>query len=421
MVAARTGRDATPEGTDEDFPICRCAAGCRDGVMRQWASPPPYPVGAVPYVPPLWRESRFGLEAAQLLRSPVWRGLGVPPGDGPACCSCPGSWPATARSATMTKWLRAHGYRTRRAGIRANVGCSEEACAAARGAPGGARRRTGERVAIIGQSRGGVLARAVAARRPDLVSGIVTLGAPTRVDAPRPPARAAPGRRARCARHRPRPRPLLPALPARACCAAFRDATSPARFRPTSYVAVYSRTDGIVDWRACLDPAADKLVEIRASHCGMAVNEGVHRAWRGAGALAAARRRRAAARRPQAAIWPSAEAVEADRRPAMLLSRRCVAVPGGEHRQVAVAHDAARRDASRSARRGRGGGRSTQSRRRRPRRRRRSRCRPERATRCRRRAARAAGRPGRPRRTRPARRAAGRAVPRPCRDPWALG
>ena len=50
---------------------------------------------------------------------------------------------------------------------------------AARGAAGGVRRGPGERVAIIGQSRGGVFARALAVRRPDLVSGIVTLGAPT--------------------------------------------------------------------------------------------------------------------------------------------------------------------------------------------------------------------------------------------------
>ena len=42
------------------------------------------------------------------------------------------------------------------------------------------------------------------------------------------------------------------------------------------YIAVYSRTDGIVDWRACLDPGADELVEIRASHCGMAVNQGAY-------------------------------------------------------------------------------------------------------------------------------------------------
>ncbi len=42
------------------------------------------------------------------------------------------------------------------------------------------------------------------------------------------------------------------------------------------YVWVYSRSDGIVDWRACLDGAADELVEIRASHCGMAVSVDVY-------------------------------------------------------------------------------------------------------------------------------------------------
>ena len=39
------------------------------------------------------------------------------------------------------------------------------------------------------------------------------------------------------------------------------------------YVSVYSKRDGVVDWHSCLDPAADH-VEIRASHCGMAVSRG---------------------------------------------------------------------------------------------------------------------------------------------------
>ena len=39
---------------------------------------------------------------------------------------------------------------------------------------------------------------------------------------------------------------------------------------------MYSRSDGIVDWHACLDPAAQQ-VEVRASHCGMAVSSGVYR------------------------------------------------------------------------------------------------------------------------------------------------
>src|SRR3954465_11267245 len=90
---------------------------------------PHIPIGAVPRVPPLWRESRVGLEAAQLLRSPIWRGAGMAPGEGRPVLLVPGFMAGDGTLATMTMWLRANGYRTRRAGIRANVGCSEEACA----------------------------------------------------------------------------------------------------------------------------------------------------------------------------------------------------------------------------------------------------------------------------------------------------
>jgi hypothetical protein len=35
------------------------------------------------------------------------------------------------------------------------------------------------------------------------------------------------------------------------------------------FTAIYSRRDGIVDWKACIDPAA-KPVEVSTSHVGMA-------------------------------------------------------------------------------------------------------------------------------------------------------
>jgi hypothetical protein len=38
-----------------------------------------------------------------------------------------------------------------------------------------------------------------------------------------------------------------------------------------------SRSDGIVDWRACLDPQAEQI-EVDSSHCGMSVNVDVFRA-----------------------------------------------------------------------------------------------------------------------------------------------
>jgi hypothetical protein len=41
-------------------------------------------------------------------------------------------------------------------------------------------------------------------------------------------------------------------------------------------IAVHSRSDAIVDWRACLDPHAEQ-VEIDSSHCGMSVHPGVYR------------------------------------------------------------------------------------------------------------------------------------------------
>jgi triacylglycerol lipase len=37
------------------------------------------------------------------------------------------------------------------------------------------------------------------------------------------------------------------------------------------FTAIYSKRDGIVDWRACIDPSAEP-VEVTASHVGMAVD-----------------------------------------------------------------------------------------------------------------------------------------------------
>jgi pimeloyl-ACP methyl ester carboxylesterase len=224
----------------------------------------------------MWRETRLGLEAAQLFRSPIWRGAGVEPGDGRPVLLIPGFMAGDGTLATMTKWLRSNGYWTSRAGIGNNIGCSQDACERIEERLEALAARTGSRAAIIGQSRGGVFARVVASRRPDLVSGIVTLGAPTvgmlrvhplvllqvglvgALGTGRVPGLF----RMSCLRG--------------ACCEPFRnDLTQP--FPPeVRYVCVYSRSDGIVDWHACLDGAADELVEIRASHCGMAVSRGAY-------------------------------------------------------------------------------------------------------------------------------------------------
>jgi hypothetical protein len=38
-----------------------------------------------------------------------------------------------------------------------------------------------------------------------------------------------------------------------------------------AFTAIYSKRDGIVDWRACVDPLAEP-VEVNASHVGMALD-----------------------------------------------------------------------------------------------------------------------------------------------------
>ena len=79
------------------------------------------------------------------------------------------------------------------------------------------------------------------------------------------------------------------------CCAVFWERPRARRCRTgVGFVSVYSRSDGVVDWHACLDPRADEHLEIRASHCGM----GMHpRAWR---AVADALERLRAGREPRA-------------------------------------------------------------------------------------------------------------------------
>jgi hypothetical protein len=60
------------------------------------------------------------------------------------------------------------------------------------------------------------------------------------------------------------------------CCAAFRDDLAAPMPPGVQAIAVHSRSDAIVDWRACLDPHA-RVVEVDSSHCGMSVHPAVYR------------------------------------------------------------------------------------------------------------------------------------------------
>jgi len=246
-------------------------------------------------LPPIWREGRLGIEAASLFRDPIHRGHGVVDAGGQPVLLIPGFLAGDDSLGIMTRWLRRTGHRTRKAGMRSNVDCSaavlerlEERLEIMAG-------RRGEKVAIIGQSRGGNLAKVLAVRRPDLVSGIVALGS-AQLDpfAIHPLVRAqvlAVGTLGTL-----RVRGLFRhSCRSGECCRTFWEDLSRRVPPGVGYVSIYSRSDGIVQWRACLDEGA-RLVEIDSSHCGMAVHPDAYRVIAGALAEFRGARRRPARR-----------------------------------------------------------------------------------------------------------------------------
>ncbi len=237
------------------------------------ARPAPRP----PVFPPLWREGRTGLELAALLRDPVIRGHGLPAGDGRGVLLIPGFLAGDGSLGVMTAWLRRAGWRTKSAGTRANIDCSGDSLAKLHDRLEGLAERTGGPVAVIGQSRGGSLARALAVRRPDLVSGVIALGSPQVDPFAVHPLVLLQVRAVSALGSLGVPGLFRQACLDGACCAEFRDGLARRMPGGVGYVSVYSRTDGVVDWRSCLDPDAEH-VEVDASHIGMAVNPGVYRA-----------------------------------------------------------------------------------------------------------------------------------------------
>jgi triacylglycerol lipase len=132
-------------------------------------------------------------------------------------------------------------------------------------------------VAVIGHSRGGELARVLAVRHPDAVSALVMLGSPVvePLSAGRPVLAAV--RSVTRLGDLGVPGMFSTDCAEGDCCAAFREDLGAPLPPDVPAIAIYSRSDGIVSWRACLDPCARQL-EVETSHAGMPVNRQVYRA-----------------------------------------------------------------------------------------------------------------------------------------------
>jgi alpha-beta hydrolase superfamily lysophospholipase len=223
----------------------------------------------------LWGELRYSAELAGLLADPELRAPRRRV-DAQPVLLIPGFMAGDASLAVMRSWLRRRGHRVAGSGMVANVGCAGRIAERLQSRVRELAERSGGPVAVIGQSRGGAIARALAVREPDHVATLVMLGAPIR-----DPLAVAPSvlrTVAWVARLGDLSLPGLFSTSCRdgECCARFHvDMTAPLGDGVTG-VAIHSRTDAIVDWRACLDPHLEQ-VEVESSHCGMSVHPSVFR------------------------------------------------------------------------------------------------------------------------------------------------
>jgi triacylglycerol lipase len=216
-------------------------------------------------------EARWQLELMRLLADPVWRGQGVPRGDGRPVVVLPGFLAGDCTLALLARWLRRIGHRPATCGFVANVDCSDRALDLVERRMQWLYRQHGRRVALIGHSRGGHFARALARRRPGQVSHAISMGAdlqqmlgisvPTTLAVGGARRGVATLRRARAAH----------CLTMDCTCRFTRDYTAPFPSKRVRLTSIYTRADGVVRWERCLVPYAD-CVEVTGSHVGLICN-----------------------------------------------------------------------------------------------------------------------------------------------------
>lgn len=221
---------------------------------------------------PFWTEALFAAEVLLLHATPVYWGLGVPRGDGSAVVIIPGFLGTDLYLSELHAWLKRIGYRPYFSGIGINAECPNLLIQRRLNQTiKRARTETKRKIHLIGHSLGGVIARSAAGQRPKDVASVITLAAPIRgTVANRAVLHAAEAVRLRILQEH--GRSVLPTCYTGRCTCNFIDSLR--RKVPDAMLetAIYTRQDGIVDWRYCrtLDPDVD--VEVSGTHIGMAFN-----------------------------------------------------------------------------------------------------------------------------------------------------
>jgi triacylglycerol lipase len=227
-------------------------------------------VSAPPF--PFWQEALFGLEILLLHASPIYYGFGVPRGDHSAVVIIPGFLGSDIYLVEMFAWLRRIGYQPYYSGIGLNADCPNLLIRHHLNETiDRARRETRRKVHLLGYSLGGLLARAAAAERPLQIASVITMGSPFRgavvnsrlqhaVEAVRKNILAT------------RAEGVLPDCYTGRCTCSFLGCLRTDFPASVPDTAIYSKTDGFVDWRFCITGDAERDFEVTGTHLGLAFN-----------------------------------------------------------------------------------------------------------------------------------------------------
>lgn len=228
---------------------------------------------------PLWREMFWAAEWFTLRSSDLYDGVGVPRGQNEPVILVPGFLASDLSLDELHRWLERIGYRVHHSGIGRNDDCPDVHLTELLEATEAVARMAGQRVRLIGHSLGGSLARAAAVRRPGLISQVITLGSPIRNSRVHPlvlklariagNVRPAPDRE---------PRVHGDHYHNGTCACELADALEQPMPGDVACASIFSRTDGVVEWRSSQDDPPGTNIEVRASHLGLIVNGEAYRA-----------------------------------------------------------------------------------------------------------------------------------------------
>jgi len=225
----------------------------------------------------MWREAFVGVELLLLHAAPVYYGIGVPRGDSSGVVLIPGFLANDIYLMEMYAWLKRIGYRPYYSGIGMNADCPnllisrrlnetmEQALS-----------ETGKRVHLIGHSLGGIIGRSVAGSRPRDVASVVTLGAPFRGTAMHPRVKQLVDL-VRGQILRDHEEKVLPDCYTSRCTCSFLDHLRKEIPAEVAETAIYTRTDGFVDWRYCMTESPDNDFEVTGTHLGLVFNPAIYR------------------------------------------------------------------------------------------------------------------------------------------------